>query len=281
MAKSSTAVAKKDTTAVAVAEDIIDFFEDAGAGMEGADKDSFAIPFLAILQKMSPQVDEADGAFIEGAKPGQFLNTVTKEFFDGKVGVTFLQSAYQRRFLRWGAKKLGGGFKGEYLPEVAAALIDEGKVVNVDGKLLFPLDDGTLDPDKCDALKDTRHHFGILLDEETGATQEVLLSLSSTQIKKSKAIMSVLNGLRVPTPSGKMVNPPTWMTKLRLTTVSESNEKGSWSGLSVANAGLIQSQEVYAAGKKFHEAINAGTGGKVVYEDESVTGDDSVAPGKF
>ena len=69
-------MAKKDESAVAVVEEkstalaaagLMDFAADAGAGMEGAGQESFAIPFLSVLQKGSPQVDEASGAALEGA----------------------------------------------------------------------------------------------------------------------------------------------------------------------------------------------------------------------
>ncbi len=50
-----------------------DHFEaDAGMGMEGTTVESFAIPFLLVLQSLSPQVDEAGGTAIEGARPGMF-----------------------------------------------------------------------------------------------------------------------------------------------------------------------------------------------------------------
>ena len=48
----------------------MDFSADAGQGMEGADKASFAIPFITMLQGLSPQLETVDGA-----KPGLFIMT--------------------------------------------------------------------------------------------------------------------------------------------------------------------------------------------------------------
>ena len=42
-------VVEKKSTAVAIPA--MDFAADAGAGMEGAGQESFAIPFLSVLQK--------------------------------------------------------------------------------------------------------------------------------------------------------------------------------------------------------------------------------------
>src|SRR6267142_1183048 len=42
----------------------------SNVGMEDADRDSFAIPFLVILQKMSPQLDRNDPEYISEAREG-------------------------------------------------------------------------------------------------------------------------------------------------------------------------------------------------------------------
>ena len=80
--------------------------EDAGKGFEEADKDSFAIPFLKLHQKMSPQLDEGNAAYIEGAKAGRFCNTVTNKIYES---VTVLPCHYSRSFLEWVPRNDGGG----------------------------------------------------------------------------------------------------------------------------------------------------------------------------
>lgn len=235
----------------------VDFEADSGAGMEGADKDSFAIPFLAVIQKMSPQVDEADPKYIEGARPGMLMDTVTEELFDGKEGVLVLPCAFQRRYLRWGPREAGGGFKGELTPEEATALEQSGEVVNVDNRLYYPDDNGNVDPKKCDFLQDSRNHFVLRVNPETGKLTEMLLSLRSTQISKSKTMMTKLQNVKVKGKEG-MVTPPTWVNRVRITTVPESNDKGSWHGIKVELEGFIQSTDEYAAGKRLHDIIREG-----------------------
>ena len=43
----------------------------AGQGQEGAEAGDYAIPYLTILQKLSPAIDE-----VEGAKAGQILSLI-------------------------------------------------------------------------------------------------------------------------------------------------------------------------------------------------------------
>jgi len=263
VAKKKTAKKKASGTEVAEVQNKavgmpLDFSADAGAGLEGADKDSFAIPFLSVVQKMSPQVDEDDPMFMPEAKAGMFLNSVTNELFDGKEGVIFIPCAFQRRMIRWGPRgSEEGGFKGEMMPEEAAQLEANNELIRSEGKLYFPLEDGKVKPKKCDVLNDTRNHFGLLLDKETGEFTRVLLSLNSTQIKKSKQLVSLLSDLKVDGPNGK-ITPPTFAVQVEITTLSESNEKGSWHGVKVKIDELVSSQAVYDAAKEFHSQIAEG-----------------------
>ena len=68
-------------------------------GFEESDSDSYAIPRLKLLQKLSPEVDEDNGEYIEGAKHGQFFNTATGELFPD--GVKVIPCHYRRSFIEW------------------------------------------------------------------------------------------------------------------------------------------------------------------------------------
>lgn len=232
----------------------IDISADLGAGMEGSDKDSFAIPFLRVIQNTSPQVNEAKPEYNPNAKVGMFYNSVTGELYDGKEGITFLHCAYQRRFLQWQPRELGGEFHGELLPEDVKAMKVNGEVTELDGALL--VGNGDVSEKKNDRLSDTRSHFGLIVNDDGTATQ-VLFPMSSTQVKKSKQLMSILSAKKIKM-NGRLVTPPTWMVKIRMTSVLESNDQGSWYGVRVEDDGVIDDGELYAAGKKFHDEIDAG-----------------------
>lgn len=245
------------TNALAVMNEDM-FAADAGHGMETADAESFAIPFLAVLQKMSPQVDEDSPTRIEGAKAGMFFDNVSNKLMDGKVGIDIVPCAFRRVFIRWGAKSLGEGFKGELTVEEVERIRAAGEVKELDGKLYFPMPDGSINPDKSDRLSDTRNHYVLVVDPETGAYKEALLSLSSTQIKKSKQLMAALASVRIKTANGQMVQPATYANIVRVTTVPESNDKGTWHGVIFRPNGFVKTSDIYAAGKAFWEKVTSG-----------------------
>lgn len=249
--------AEQTKTAVAtLAADM--FAADAGGGMEGASAESFAIPFLSVLQKGSPQVDEASGATVEGAKQGMFWENVTGRMYDGKKGVWIVPCAYRRVFLRWAPKgATGSGFKGELDVAEVAALRAQGKIVDLDGKLLFPAADGSVNEKTCDRVSDTRNHYVLLVDKDSGAWTQALLSLTSTQIKKSKMLMSALASIKLRGNSG-MYTPPTFANMVHATTLPESNDKGTWMGVKFSLDGLVTDANMYVAAKAFGESVRAG-----------------------
>jgi hypothetical protein len=245
------------STAVVVAD--LDFSADAGAGMEGATSETFAIPFLSVLQKSSPQVDEDSGAKIEGAKAGMLFNSVSGKMWDGKSGIIIVPCAYRRVFLRWGPRSgEGAGFKGEIAPEVVAAMRDKNEIVEMDGRLYAPLSDGTVSDKRCDRFSDARNHYVLIVDEATGFCTQALLSLTSTQIKKSRLLMSMLAEVKMRRADGTMYTPPTFANMVRITTVPESNDKGTWHGVKFEMAGQVKTADVVGFARTFWQSVSKG-----------------------
>lgn len=232
----------------------IDYAADAGMGLEGADKSSFAIPFLSVLQGLSPQIET-----VEGAKPGLFINTVTNEL---SKEILVIPCAFQRRFLRWAPRSTGGGYKGEYNPvDVETSNVPGMKQVN--GMYLMDIPEGvqTFFDSKglplYDHLSDTRNHF-VLYKTATGTWKPALVSLSSTQIKKSKRWMALIQGIELDVGGGRIINPPSFSHVYRLTTEKEGNAKGEWWGVSIALEERVEDAEVYSKAKEFNLHVSTG-----------------------
>ena len=248
--ETNTAVAEVNTnTAVGFP---LDFAADAGLGMEGADKSSFAIPFITMLQGLSPQLETVDGA-----KPGLFINTITNELYSE---VLVVPCAYQRRFLRWAPRSSGGGYKGEFNPiEVETGTLPGLK--QIQGAYLMDVPEGApaFDPKGLplyDHLSDTRNHF-VLAKNASGGWQPALISLSSTQIRKSKRWMSLIQGVEMEA-NGRRFNPPSFSSVYALKPVKEENAKGSWWGIEIGRVGFVEDGELYAKAKAFHSSVASG-----------------------
>ncbi len=231
----------------------IDFGADAGSGFEGTNKDDFAIPFIAILQALSPQCKRQDGAYIEGAEEGMILNSVTQNIIDGEAGIRVIPVAYQRRMTEWALRENGGGFGGEHLPEEAP------RIIETDHKNRDILANGN-------QLVDTRSHFVLILTDQ--GPIPAIISMSSTQLKKSKRWMSLMQGLRI---DNKPM--PMFGNIFQLTTVPESNKEGDWYGWKIVHDSQVADPELYQAAKDFKEAILVGSV-KVDRPTDETEGDD-------
>ena len=92
--------------AEATASDLIPFDDDLlseGTGLEEASAGDYAIPFLRVLQSMSPQLKKSDGKYIQGAEEGNLFNTVSEAVYDGTEGVTIIPCAYKKKFIELGS----------------------------------------------------------------------------------------------------------------------------------------------------------------------------------
>lgn len=236
----SSEVAIKAATEVALANQHI---ADAGAGFEEAEASAYAIPFLQILQSGSPQCKKSDGAYIKGAEEGMFFNTVTQELYDGETGITVIPCLYNQRFVEWGTRESGGGFVREHLPHEAPS----NTVKDDKNRDILP---------NGNALVDTRNHY-VLLRLPDGTLSPALVAMSSTQLKKSKQWMSRMQGIKVKGPNG-FVTAPMMSRAYKLTTVPESNDKGSWFGFRIELAGLVEDVAEYNEALAFAKAVKTG-----------------------
>jgi hypothetical protein len=223
----------------------VQFEQDAGAGFENATAESFAIPFLQVLQSLSPQVKKTDGAYIKGAEEGMLINTVTGELFDGEKGIEVIPVHYRRAFLKWVPREKGGGFLGEMDPNdptVAQAKRDDR------GRDILP--DGN-------QVNDTRIHY-VLVVKSDGVVEWAVMSLSSTQIKKSKNWMAKMQAIKMRRADGSIFTPPMFSHRYHLTSVPEKNDKGSWMGWKIETGAQVEDVNLVNAAKAFRDAVVSG-----------------------
>lgn len=180
----------------------------SGQGFEGADKDAYAIPFLRILQSGSPQVNEDEASYIEGAKPGMFFNTITGELYGKSVLV--IPITYSRSFIEWQPNR--GGFVKDHGND--PIILD--RIVEIDDKHNSILDNGNV-------IQDARTHIVILADNPLGGP--VILSMTSTGIKHSRKWMTLMNGIRIPNSTKQA---PMFACTWAIGTVRNENDDGKW-----------------------------------------------------
>ena len=89
------------------------FATDVGFGFEEVTSSDLQIPFVRIIQALSPHLKKSDPAFITGASQGDIFNTVTNKVWDADQGVSVLPVFFQMKLLEFVPRNQGGGFVGE------------------------------------------------------------------------------------------------------------------------------------------------------------------------
>jgi len=197
-----TQVAQKKTTEVVVSELDKLLEEDSGAGLENFTTEDMQIPFIRILQALSPQLNKQDPLYIKGAEQGDIFNTVSGE-------ITVVPAYFEKKFLEFALRSTGGGFIKELSPD--------DKDINLTNR------EGTIEmlPSGNELVR-THQHLVIAKGENEMAP--AVLDMKKTQLKVSRRWNTLKNGIRLP--SGKPM--PLYGTAWKITTVSESNDQGTW-----------------------------------------------------
>ena len=79
----------------------------AGLGNENVTGEHLQTPRVKLLQQMSSEVDENHDAYIDGARPGHVLNTVTNENYGQEIYVINIH--FTEDFVVWRKREKGGG----------------------------------------------------------------------------------------------------------------------------------------------------------------------------
>ena len=218
----------------------------ADAGFENVDSKSLALPFLKVLGQLSPQVTQGDSQFIPEARAGMIYNTVTDELYDGAKGITVVPCYYKLEYIEWKDREKG-----------AVAPVN---VYTSDSDIMSKTtrgDDGKDRLENGNYIEETASHYVLIVEPEKTST--ALLTMKSTQRKKSKKWNSMMMSLRQKRKSGAgFFKPAPFTQKYSLKTVLEKNNLGSWFGWEIEHVGGVDSEEVMKAAFDFYESCKKG-----------------------
>lgn len=205
----------------------VDFGEYDGAGFENIDAAHLKIPFLALLQGLSDEVKPKNEKYVEGAKPGMFMNSVTKELYP--EGVEFIPACVDHCFVEWIPRKRGGGFVARH--DLDSAAVREGKA-NAAGSLQLKIQrkdkEGGV---SVNDLVETFYVAGIIMTEN--GPDPIVIAATSTKIGPYKEWMTRVNKFTIPKSGGGKQKPPLFAHQVRISSWDDSNTKGDYSNIKI------------------------------------------------
>ena len=235
-----TAVVKKTTAQVPSTG----LFEgDANAGFQTMSQDDLALPLLKVLGQLSPEVNTRHAKYLKGAEPGMILNTVTNELHDGTKGINVIPCFYKREYVEW--KDRGESMGAPVgVHAVNSDVVGSAKRDNTNKDRL----------PNGNYLENTASHFVLMLGENPCTA---LITMKATQLKTSRKWNTMMMGIKLQGKNG-LFTPPTYSHVYKLTTVQQSNDKGTWFGWDVSKGGPIKERAMYDQARSFSQNISKG-----------------------
>ena len=217
------------------------FEADVGYGFEEVKSSDLQIPFVRIIQALSPQLKKSDPAYLDGSVQGDIFNTVTGMVWGADEGVLVIPVHFAQKLLEFVPRAAGGGFLGELSPESADVRTavrdkDTGMELLINGNEL---------------VRTAQHYVKIV--HEDGSLENAIVDMKKTQLKKSRLWLAMM---MMQKHNGKTL--PSFANTYRLKSVEDGNDKGSWHSWSVALGKRIHSMAAYEECTNLHSSIRKG-----------------------
>lgn len=183
-----------------------EFGDMAGEGMDNMTSADQAVPFIRILQALSPEINKKKPEYVPGAEPGMFIDSVSNELREELI---FVPCLTEHLFVEWKPRNAGGGFVGRH--DLHSG-VDKQCRRNEKGKLVLP---------NGNELVETFYVAVLLLDEPDAPAPSgfAMLAFTSSSIQPYKKSIGELR---------KFPGAPLFAHRLRATTEEQSNSEGTW-----------------------------------------------------
>ena len=206
------AVVEKSQTSLSV--EYAGYEEFAGQGLDDITSEDKGLPFLEVLQQMSPEVEE-----VEGAKPGMIINKATKELFEA---VRFVPACRDHVYTEWVPRDNGGGLVATH--QLDSDLVRKARAERRVGK--HELSNGN-------ELIETFYLYGLVLDANDHPTPAVI-SFTSTKISAYKTLATRADSLMFKTSDGRKLKFPWFSHVWSFGTEKKKKDKYTWYTWTVA-----------------------------------------------
>jgi hypothetical protein len=179
-------------------------------------------PYLSIVQQISGYMKRTSPDYIEDAREGDIIDTLNLKL---RAAAAFIVAKYEVHYTTW--KPNNGPLVKQHFTDPSAYKRAQWKVVNGETREFGP----KTDADGNDVVP-SMVYYGLLLADEQGFSQPIIVALSGTQYGKARRWNALIN-FEMVGPDGKPFIAPNFARIYHLTTVPETGGPGgdkSWAG---------------------------------------------------
>lgn len=206
-----------------------------GRGNENVKTEDLVIPRLEIVQSQSKCLVTGAPEFIDGAKQGDLINSVTRQNYGREVFIVPVH--YAKQWLVWKDYSEGGGFFGAF-PDPAAA----------ETRLQEAIAEGN----KADHLEivDTPQHLCLIVDAKSYKVDEIMVPMAKTKAKVSRDWNTQI----------RLAGGDRFARCYRITTAQETNAKNQTYWNYVVGYVGAPNRALYGKAEKLFAEVTAGKG---------------------
>jgi len=208
-----------------------------GSGFEDMNQDTMAIPFIRVVQALSPQKKKSKAEYIPNCEDGDIINTITKRIYEQPL--RFIVGKFERYYIEW--KPNRGGFVQALSPEIVETNTDRYQMVpnNKGGMKLADVVSGN-------DVVETYVYYIVLPDYPEDSV--CIMSLYSSQLKEAKKLNRIMNTTFIPGTGDKAA--PFFLV-FTLTTVEMSKDDHDWMGVRFDFESLVTREQLdYVVGER-------------------------------
>lgn len=170
-------------------------------GNENVGVEDLAIPRLEVVQGLSEALQVGKPGYIEGAKQGDLINSVTNVNYGREAFVVPI--SFVKQWLVWKDYNEGGGFFGAFQTQPEA-----------EARLAEVVAEGQHKKEHLEVL-DTPTHLCLIVDFKNGTVGEIMVPLARTKAKVSRAWNTMV----------RMAGVDRWARVYRISSAMEKNKK--------------------------------------------------------
>ena len=207
--------------------------KDSAKGFEDMDSSTKAIPFIKVLNSMSPELDKDSEGYMAGAEQGDIVNTVSHFNYKKKIQVVCVK--FEHIFTEWRPNR--GGFAGYHTPL-------EADKIAVDKTF------GAWKTKEGNDLVDTYMYYFVIVGHENDGV--VVFAADSSDLKEGKKLNAMLSTRF----DGNGQRAQIYHQINTMATIKASNDQGKWYKPVYEFVGYIQEESLYLAVKALREALD-------------------------
>jgi len=254
--------APKPQQAVAKANVNVDMLLDqyAGAGVS-TDASDNTIPFIYLVQSLSPVALKSRSEYIKGAEAGNIWPRGEKQVWDGEEGIRVIPCYFSKCWVEWMPNRGGFVERHETKPSQAELRTDPKDPK----KKAWEMPNGNV-------VQESREHTVLVLDKYDHPTPFVI-PMTGTNLKSSKDWMTLMN--RKLTSKGDIA--PAFAYSYNLTTIARTNDRGDWYMWEASDDEKVEDATVLQEAIRIYKAFKGGqlTGAADNYDMDSDAHEDN------